>query len=349
MMAPETATGTGTTTGTGQDPAATPMAPADLLAGPHAPILTVTLNPALDLAAGCAQVRPNQKLRLDSVLLDPGGGGINIARVIAALGGRARAAVSLGGPLGAEIATMLAEAGIETLALPAPGHTRLSLAVENRAEANQYRFSLPGPDWDETAAETALQQLTAAAPAGGWVALSGSSPPGVPDDFALALAHGVAGAGARLLVDTSGPQLRRLVAARAKIAVLRLDRLEAEGLAGAPLPERADSAGFARRLIAEGVAQIVVVARGADGNILADARGAWHATALPVTIVSAVGAGDSFVAGLLIAEARGADWPQALALAAACATATCLQPATRLAQPDDVARLLAQGRVMAMG
>lgn len=323
------------------------MAPMHLLSGPHAPILTVTLNPALDLAAGTDAVRPNRKLRLDAPLTDPGGGGINIARVVATLGGNARAAVSLGGPLGAQVRALLA--GIDLIDLPAPGDTRLSLAVTNRADGDQYRFSLPGPSWTEAEAKTALDQLTEAAPKGGWVALSGSYPPGMPEDFAFDLAHRVAAAGAGLLVDTSGPQLRRLIAARIGFAALRLDRAEAEGLAGHPLPSREDTANFARRLVADGVAHVAVVARGDDGNILADAAGTWHATALPVTIVSAVGAGDSFVAGLLTGHARGATWPDALALAAACATATCLQPATRLAEADDIARFLADGRVVAMG
>lgn len=319
-----------------------------MLTGAHAPILTVTLNPALDLAASTAEVRPNRKLRLDRPMIDPGGGGINISRVIATLGGHAPAAVSLGGPLGAQVRTMLVEAGIEILDLPAPGDTRLSLAVNNDADGNQYRFSLPGPDWNPAQAQAALDCLAGAAPAGGWVALSGSNPPGIPEDFAIELAGRVEAAGASLLVDISGPQLRRLVSARIGFAVLRLDRAETEGLAGRPLPTRADTADFARELVASGVAKVAVLARGDDGNILANATGTWHATALPITVNSAVGAGDSFVAGLLTGHARGADWPQALALAAACATSTCLQPATRLAQADDVARCLAQGRVVAM-
>ncbi len=316
-----------------------------LLAGPHAPIVTVTLNPALDFAGSVPQVLPNRKLRMGEVLTDPGGGGINIARVVARLGGRARAAVSLGGVLGDEIARLLDAESIDRLALPCPGPSRQSLSVTDEGDGKQYRFVMPGPAWSEALAGEALEVLAAAVPAGGWMALSGSNPPGLADDFGLRLAARVAAAGGALLVDTSGPALLALAEARPDIAVLRIDRVEAEFLAGRPLPGRADTAGFAQELVARGVAQVVVLARGSDGNILADATGAWHARAVPVEVVSAVGAGDSFAAGLLLGRARGGDWPQALALAAACATATCLMPATRLGHAGDIARFLAEGAI----
>lgn len=319
-----------------------------LLAGPHAPIVTVTLNPALDFAGEVPQVLPNRKLRLGAVLEDPGGGGINIARVVARLGGRARAAVSLGGVLGDEIARLLDAEGIDRLALPCPGPSRQSLSVTDESDGKQYRFVMPGPEWGEALAHEALEVLAAAVPAGGWVALSGSNPPGLADDFAIRLAARVAAGGGALLVDTSGPALAALARARAGIAVLRIDRVEAEFLAGQPLPEAADTAAFARELVARGVAQVVVLARGSEGNILADATGTWHARAVPVDVVSAVGAGDSLAAGLLLGRARGGDWPEALALAAACATATCVMPATRLGRADDIARFLADGAITRM-
>lgn len=314
----------------------------------QAPILTATLNPALDLAGDVAQVLPNRKLRLGAPIIDPGGGGINIARLVTRLGGQALAAVSLGGALGAQVATLLEGEGIASLALPCPGDTRLSLAVTDTASGDQFRFSLPGPQWDAAQAEAALAQLAGAVTPGGWLALSGSNPPGVPAGFAADLAGRVAQAGGRMLADISGPPLQALASARARIAVLRLDRAEAEALAGRTLPRREDTARFARKLVRDGVAEVVALARGADGNILSDGCATWHARAVPVRVVSAVGAGDSFVAGLLLARARGSDWPEALALAAACATATCMQPATRLGSAEAVAAYLAQGRITPM-
>lgn len=319
-----------------------------LLSGPHAPIVTVTLNPALDFAGSVARVEANRKLRLGEVLTDPGGGGINIARVVARLGGAATAAVSLGGVLGGEIARLLDAEGVARLALPCPGPSRQSLSVTDDSDGRQYRFVMPGPAWTDALEQEALAVLAGAVPRGGWMALSGSNPPGMAEDFAAQLARRVAAAGGALLVDTSGAALRVLAEAQANIAILRIDGPEAEFLAGHPLPERADTAAFARDLVARGVARAVVLARGSDGNILATDAGTWHARAVPVRVVSAVGAGDSLAAGLLLGRARGGDWPEALALAAACATATCLMPATRLGEAADIARVLAEGAITRM-
>src|SRR5699024_7030998 len=129
-------------------------------------------------------------------------------------------------------------------------------------------------------------------------------------------------AGGHLLADTSGPALRHLVTAPANIAMLRMNREEAEFLAGHPLPERADTVALIQDLIARGVAETVVLARGADGNILGNRAGIWHAKAVQVETISAVGAGDSFAAGLILGHARGGDWQDIMDLAASCAIAT---------------------------
>lgn len=316
-----------------------------LLSGPHVPILTVTLNPALDVSSTAESVHPGEKLRLEPPQLDPGGGGVNIARVVQNLGGRACAAVALGGPSGVRLGALLDQAGIAMLPLPGPGDTRESLSVIDRGTGEQYRFVMPGPEWQEKDVEATLERIAASLPAGGWVAISGSNPPGIPDDFVVRLAALVREAGAHLLADTSGHALRQLVEAPANIAILRMNREEAEFLAGHPLPERSDTVALLQDLITQGVAETVVLARGADGNILGNRAGIWHAKAVQVETISAVGAGDSFAAGLILGHARGGDWPDILALAAACATATRMTPATELCRPEDVRDVLAKGQI----
>lgn len=315
----------------------------------HAPILTVTLNPALDLATKADSIRPEVKLRCDAPRVDPGGGGLNVSRVIAQLGGRTVAAVSLGGSTGQRLAEALDAAAMEVLVLPAPGETRQSLAVTDRETGLQYRFVMPGPAWSEAAVAEATALIVAAAGEGTRVVLSGSQPPGVPADLAMRLAPGLAAQGARLCVDTSGPALHAIGAAQAGLALLRMDEVEAEDLAGEALPTRASSAAFARSLVARGVAEAVLVARGGDGNILATPDGAWHAEALRVPIVSKVGAGDSFFGAFVLARARGASWPEAHAWGAAAATATCMMPATALGRLEDVERLVSIGCVTPLG
>lgn len=303
------------------------------------PILTVTLNPALDLATAAPRVVPELKLRCAAPASDPGGGGINVSRAIARMNGQSVALVALGGPAGAEVAHLLTEAGLPLIQLDAPGPTRQSISVTDRESGGQYRFVMPGPEWEPHDCAAAMAAIRAATPQGGIVVLSGSNPPGVPDDFAARLAHALTARDAALIVDTSGAQLATIAAAGAPVAILRMDDAEAEGLAARPLPERRDTAAFASELVRQGAARAVCIARGADGNIIATDTARWHVEAHKVPIVSKVGAGDSFVAGLTLGLARGLPIQDALGLAASAASATCMTPATDLCHPEDIARL----------
>ncbi len=306
------------------------------------PILTVTLNPALDLSTATDEVRPELKLRCDKPVADPGGGGINVSRAIKVLGGQSTAMVALGGATGARIAEMLKADGLSLRRLTAPGETRQSLAVTDRSTGRQYRFVMPGPEWHTTHVADMMSAITEAARVGGWVVVSGSNPPGVAPGFEQMLSVRLKGGPAKLLVDTSGEALRALAGSSTPVDVLRMDSHEAEMLAGRPLPLRSDSAEFAASLVRNGVARSVIVARGADGSVIAGPDGAWHAEAAKVQVVSAVGAGDSFVAGFVLAMARGESTPEALALGAAAASAAVMTPATELCRRQDVERFYAE-------
>ncbi|MDO5604601.1 MAG: hexose kinase [Paracoccus sp. (in: a-proteobacteria)] len=306
------------------------------------PILTVTLNPALDISTGVDEVAAEIKLRCDAPQVDPGGGGINVSRAIDIMGGDSTALVALGGTTGMRMSDMLGKAELRLLRMSAPGETRQSLAVTDRASGQQYRFVMPGPQWRPHNVEEALSMIADAARAGGLVVLSGSNPPGVPPEFAAMLAARVAREGAGLIVDTSGAALHAVAGGGHQVALLRMDDTEAEDLAGRPLPGRADTAAFAASLLKAGAARAAIVARGADGNIIASPDGCWHAEAAPVEVISKVGAGDSFVAGFTLGMARGLDMPDALGLGAAMASAACMTPATELCRRGDVERLYAE-------
>ena len=114
---------------------------------PQAPVLTVTLNPALDLSTSTDEVVPELKLRCEAPDIDPGGGGINVSRAIANMGGRSRALVALGGATGTRLCDLLHQTGLPVLRLNAPGETRQSLSVIDRSDGAQFRFVLPGPEW----------------------------------------------------------------------------------------------------------------------------------------------------------------------------------------------------------
>lgn len=308
------------------------------------PILTLTLNPALDVATHVGRVLAGEKLRCAAPLYNPGGGGLNVSRALAHLGGRSQALVALGGATGEQLAGLLRAEGIEFLTLRSPGETRQSLTVTEDASGRQFRFLLPGPVWTAQDQAQVFALLATQARAGGLAVISGSQPPGVPGDFPARLAAALPGMA--VVLDTSGPALVQAAAQPiAGLAVLRMDSAEAEALAGLPLATPADTAGFAAALVARGVAPVVIVARGAEGNVLASATARLIARPPVVPLVSAVGAGDSFVAGLVLARARGEPWSQALALGTAAAAAAVMTEATELCRAEDVARLLPQVRL----
>ncbi len=304
----------------------------------QAAILTLTLNPALDMASEVPELIAGHKLRCSEPLLDPGGGGLNVSRAIRALGGDSLALVAIAGLTGDRLAGLIREAGVTFLALLGPGETRQSLTVTEAATGKQYRFMLPGPTWGRLERERVFTLLRATARPGGYSIISGSQPPGVPLDFPAQLAGAMVGS--RVVLDTSGKPLEQAVKHPIPgLEVLRMDAEEAESLTGHPLQNRTDTAAFAQSLVRRGVAKKVVIARGAEGNLLADAEGSLFATAPKVSVRSTVGAGDSFVAGLVLWLARGQSDREALATAAASAAAAVTTDATQLCRPEDVMRL----------
>lgn len=303
-------------------------------------ILTVTLNPTVDLSTSVSHVVPNEKLRCAPAMTDPGGGGLNVSRAVKLLGGESRALVALGGHNGDKLRALLEAEGIRLIPLMAPGETRLSLAVTDSGTGDQFRFVLPGPSWNAAGLKAILAAITTAVPHTGYVVISGSVPNGLPDDFADRACAKLGARGARLVVDTSGPALDRLAqGSDCPPFALRMDQREAEILSGRALPGRADSAAFAAELVAARVADVVVVARGADGSVLATAEDRYHAEAADVPVRSKVGAGDSFVAGFTLALARGADLARALQWGSAAASSAVMTDATALCTREDTEAL----------
>lgn len=305
-------------------------------------ILTVTLNPAIDLETTTPAVVPGEKLRCGAPLRDPGGGGINVARAVVQLGGQATALVAAGGAGGLTLETMLRARGVSAERLPAPGELRQNLSVIEGATGRQFRFIFPGPIWTAEDLAAVRDALCARAAPGDWLVLSGSLPPGVAADALADLAGALAGQGARVVADTSGAALAALASGRTGLALLRMDFEESEALAGQALATPVDSARFAADLVAQGAADVVILARGAEGSVLASAAGRWMAPAADVPVVSRTGAGDSFVAGAVLALSRGQPLAEVLQLGCAAASAAVTTPATALCDAATVASLLGQ-------
>jgi 6-phosphofructokinase 2 len=305
-------------------------------------ILTVTLNPAIDLTASTAKLAPNTKLRCSDPSHGAGGGGVNVSRAIAKLGGRSTPFVAIGGATGQMFKALLEAEGHAPIWFDAPGATRQNLTVLEEASNDQFRFVFPGPAWDATICERALAALGEASRAVRYVVGSGSLPPGAPDDFYDRLGERAEAAGARFVLDTSGGALREARQGTGHRPYLWImDNAEASEIAGRPLPTMADLERFAFDLRERRLAEVIIVTY-ADGGAVAVSKGEVFKGRPPkVEVVSKVGAGDSFVAGLVFRLAEG--WPvaDACAYAMAAAASAVTRPAGELCDREQTDRYFA--------
>lgn len=305
-------------------------------------ILTITVNPALDLSADCPAVVPDRKLRCSTPRVQPGGGGVNVSRAIANLGGQSRTLLAYGGPTGEMLVELLRAEGLTPESLGVAYPTRQSFSVRDAANGLQYRFMMPGPPWQDADRDAARTTIAAAVAPGALVIPSGSLPQGLDVDFLLALNAPVGAAGGRMILDTSGPALKRAAEARAGLFVLRMDTEEAREISGRALVQVADIAVLAEELRHAGAAEIVMIAAGALGTVIATAD--WRGLTRPPVVVpvSKVGAGDSFVGAFALALARGDDPVTACARGTAAAASAVTVPDTDLCRRADTDRYFAE-------
>jgi len=299
-------------------------------------IVTLTMNPALDIATSTDRVVPTHKLRCAPPRYDPGGGGINVARAVHALGGDTAAIFPVGGPAGEMIHHLLDQEGVRHHPIAIGGFTRESLAVEDRQSGEQFRFILPGPEVSDADQERCLDQLSAAAAAADFIVASGSLPLGVPEDFYSRVAGLAQKLGRRLVLDTSGAALKQ---AGHGIYLLKPSLRELQDLAGAEIRTECEQEQAAREVIAQGRSEIVVLSLGAEGALLVTAEECDRFAAIPVEARSTVGAGDSMLAGIVLGLSRALPLRKAVRFGLAAGAAALLGSGTQLCQRSDVERL----------
>ncbi len=301
-------------------------------------LITLTLNPALDLATTTARVEPTHKLRCSPAQRFAGGGGINVARVLHRLGSDVQAWALAGGAAGAQMRQLLADEGVPTVLQPIAGDTRENFSVVETATGQEFRFVLPGPALQAAEWQACLDALAVLTPAPRWLVASGSLPPGVPDDFYARLARAARARGIRVVVDTSGAPLA--AALDAGVTLVKPSLRELREVMKQPLDTPADWCVATQALVRAGQAEIVALSVGAQGAVLATREGVWQAPALDVPATTGTtGAGDCFVAALVWALDRGEAPPDALRWAVAAGAAALMAPGTALAQAADVHRL----------
>ena len=216
-------------------------------------LITLTLNPALDLAADADAVVPTHKIRMHHEHADPGGGGVNVARVLHELGGDTLAILAASGAPGRVLEALLDEAGVRRRSVLIRGRTRISLNVQDASTGLEYRFVPEGPTL--TTAEFQACLATIEQEPGEWLIASGSLPNGVPDDTYAQVARIAAGKGQRFVLDTSGAAL---VAAleQGGCELVKPSLGELEHLVGRPLKGQVEQDWHAMALVRRGATRM---------------------------------------------------------------------------------------------
>jgi 6-phosphofructokinase 2 len=299
-------------------------------------IATLTLSPTIDESASVPRVLPERKLRLTEATREPGGGGINVARAAHALGEPVLAVWTCGGCTGALLEELLARDGVSSRAVATRDATRTSLIVLETTSGLQYRFGAPGPTLDDQELEAIVDAVASIRPAPRFLVVSGSLPESVDPGFLMRVVAAVP-ADTRAVVDTSGEPLR-LVRGR-RVFLVKPNLRELSSIAGRPLESDPDVAGAAMDVVRSGGAEVVLVSLGAGGALLAWGGGSVRILAPTVAVRSTVGAGDSMVAGMVVALSRGLALQDAARYAVAAGSAAVMMPRTQLCRRDDVERL----------
>jgi 6-phosphofructokinase 2 len=304
-----------------------------------AEIVTLTPNPAIDLSTSIDRVVPMRKLRCTAQRRDPGGGGVNVARVVKRFGGDVDAVFPIGGMTGQLLRRLVEDERIPNRVIEVDAETREDVSVTELSTGNQYRFVLPGMPLRESEWRRCLDVLAATQPPPKFIVGSGSLPPGVPNDF-YAQAAGIARSlGAKFILDTSGAPL--VAALQHGVYLIKPNLREMRDLAGVELVNQDDWIIAAREYINAGKVEIVALSLGHLGALMVTRDQALRSPALPIKPVSAVGAGDSFLGALVFSLAKGDSLADAFRLGVAAGSAALIHEGTELCQPDDVRRLLA--------
>ena len=302
-------------------------------------IVTLTLNPAIDNSCEAERVCPTEKTRTFDERLQPGGGGINVARVLKRLGVDVHAIFFGGGATGLVLDHLLDRTGVSHCRIPIVDDTRASLTVFERSTGKEYRFVPEGPEVSQFEWQACLDRI--AATDCEYFVASGSLPRGVPDDFYAQAWDVLRGRSTRLVLDTSGRELAACLE-RGGLFLVKPSSTELEELVGRKLPTHRALADAASAIVADGQAEMVAVTLGREGAILAHRTGRYFVPSPEVETRSAVGAGDSFLAAMLHDLSLGKDAQTALRHGVAAGAAAALTQGSDLAHPGDIEMLLAR-------
>lgn len=307
-------------------------------------IITVTPNPSIDRTVALATPLTRGAVhRVASVTSEPGGKGVNVARALTLAG--LEVVALLPASAADPIVAALGAAGVPFRCVPVPGPVRTNLAI-TEADGTTTKLNEPGAHLDDAALQALTRTVVEHARTATWVVLSGSLPPGVPDEWYADVVAQLAATSCQIAVDTSERPLDALAAAFGQAApdVIKPNAEELAGLVGA-MPDDLEQAAAqgdpapvvaAANVLIERGAKTVLVTLGAAGAVLVDRSGSWMAAPPPISPRSTVGAGDASLAGYVRAALGGAEPPRRLQMAVAYGSAAAALPGSALPSPSQI-------------
>ncbi|MRS16911.1 6-phosphofructokinase II [Enterobacteriaceae bacterium RIT691] len=300
-------------------------------------IYTLTLAPSLDSATLTPQIYPEGKLRCTSPIFEPGGGGINVARAINFLGGKATAIFPAGGATGEHLVSLLAEEQVLVQAVSAQDWTRQNLHVHVSTRGEQYRFVMPGARLSADEFQRLEEKVLSIEP-GSILVVSGSLPPGIRLEQLTTLIKRAQANEIRCVVDSSGEALTAALEV-GNIELVKPNQKELSALVKRDLTQPDDVRKAAEDIVRSGKARRVVVSLGPQGALGVDAEGAIQVVPPPVKSQSTVGAGDSMVGAMTLKLAEGAELQEMVRFGVAAGSAATLNQGTRLCSLENTQKI----------
>ncbi|WP_155019546.1 6-phosphofructokinase II [Enterobacter hormaechei] len=303
-----------------------------------ASIYTLTLSPSLDSATMTPQIYPEGKLRCSAPVFEPGGGGINVARAITHLGGKATAIFPAGGATGEHLVALLADEQVAVDTVDARDWTRQNLHVHVESSGEQYRFVMPGAKLSDDEFRQ-LEEKVLTIESGSLLVISGSLPPGVKTEKLTALVQAVLQRGIRCIVDSSGDALKAALEP-GQLELVKPNQKELSALVNRELNQPDDVRTAAEKLVRTGKAHRVVVSLGPQGALAVDKTGCVQVVPPPMKSQSTVGAGDSMVGAMVLKLAQGASLLEMARYGVAAGSAATINQGTRLCSLADTQKIV---------
>ncbi|HET7580777.1 MAG TPA: 1-phosphofructokinase [Bacillales bacterium] len=303
-----------------------------------APILTITLNPAMDVFVHVNELQPGALHRTSEFQKSPGGKGINVAKALNTFGTPVVASGFLGGSNGNWIERQLNQQQIRTRFVDTSAETRMNIkVVEAEGQLTELNSSSPlltSRDWEHF--DHFLEQVPEES---SWIALCGKLPENCPPNWYEKVINRCKKHGIQTAVDTSGTALKHAV--RAKPDFIKPNWEELQELTGQDLSSKGEVAKAARKIAATGIST-VAVSLGADGMIIAHKKETWDVQVPQMDVISPVGAGDSVVAGFLHGFYHEHSFTGTIRFAAACGAAAVTKEGTTHPERTDIEPLLSK-------